>query len=49
MRIRNSFQSIPGQADQLTFQVDQGTPMYHNYLIQANLFNEFWDNQAKVS
>ena len=23
--------------------------MYYNYLLQANLFNEFWDNQAKVS
>ena len=44
----NLFQSSTGQADQVIFQVDEGTPMYYNYLIQANLFNEYWDDQAKV-
>lgn len=44
----NLFQSSTGQADQVTFQVDEGTPLYYNYLLQANLFNEYWDDQAKV-
>ncbi|MCC6699996.1 MAG: T9SS type A sorting domain-containing protein [Fluviicola sp.] len=37
-----------GTADQVTFQVDEGTPMYYNYVLQQNLFDEYWDDVAKV-
>lgn len=42
------FGNSTGLADNITFQIDQGTPMYYNVLANLHLFNEFWDNDAKV-
>lgn len=37
-----------GQADLITFQVDEGTPLYYNVLLKQNLFTRYWDDNAKV-
>ena len=37
-----------GVADNITFQEDEGTPLYYNVLQKLSLFNENWDNVAKV-
>ena len=37
-----------GNADNVTFQVDQGTPLYYNVLENMNLFTKHWDAQAEV-
>jgi chitinase len=37
-----------GQADMLTFQPDEGTPLYYNVLLKEHLFTKFWDDNAKV-
>ena len=37
-----------GAADLITFQVDEGTPLYYNILLNQHLFNRSWDNTAKV-
>jgi len=37
-----------GTADNVTFQVDQGTPLYYNVLENMNLFTKHWDAQAEV-
>lgn len=42
------FASTTGQADNVTFQIDEGTPLYYNTLLNLNLFIENWDDQAKV-
>ena len=42
------FVASTGMADQVTFQVDEGTPVYYNYVLQQNLFDEYWDDVAKV-
>jgi GH18 family chitinase len=39
---------INGQADMITFQVDEGTPLYYNVLNQSSLFTAHWDDNAKV-
>jgi GH18 family chitinase len=33
-----------GQADKVTFAVDDGTPAFYNVLLQQNLFNKYTDN-----
>ena len=42
------FASNTGQADVVTFQVDEGTPLYYSTLLGMGQFNEHWDDQAKV-
>lgn len=37
-----------GVADNITFQLDEGTPLYYNVLQNLSLFNENWDHIAKV-
>lgn len=37
-----------GAADLITFQVDEGTPLYYNVLLTQQLFTRHWDNTAKV-
>lgn len=44
----NLFVSSTGTADQVTFQVDEGTPLFYNYKLQQQLFDEYWDDDAKV-
>lgn len=42
------FASNTGQADNVTFQADEGTPLYYSTILSLGQFNEHWDNQAKV-
>lgn len=37
-----------GTADNITFQLDDGTPSYYNILANLSLFTKNWDNSAKV-
>lgn len=37
-----------GQADNVTFFADDGTPLYYNILLQMGLFTSHWDTQAQV-
>lgn len=37
-----------GIVDNITFDVDAGMPLYYSVLSKLNLFNELWDNTAKV-
>lgn len=37
-----------GVVDNITFDVDAGMPLYYSVLSKLNLFNELWDNTAKV-
>ena len=42
------FVASTGQGDTQTFSDDDGTPLYYNVLKNMNLFDEHWDDQAKV-
>ena len=42
------FVSTTGSSDDITFSIDDGTPLYYNVLDKMSLFNQHWDNQAKV-
>lgn len=42
------FASNTGQADNITFQIDEGTPLYYTTLLNFDLFDEHWDANAKV-
>ncbi len=37
-----------GIADNITFSIDAGTPLYYNVLLKHSLFDEHWDNTSKV-
>jgi GH18 family chitinase len=37
-----------GTADNVTFQADQGTPLYYNVLEKLPLFTKHWDSQSEV-
>ncbi|MCB9246977.1 MAG: T9SS type A sorting domain-containing protein [Flavobacteriales bacterium] len=37
-----------GSADQSTFAVDDGSPLYYNLLLKKHLFDEAWDSSAQV-
>lgn len=37
-----------GQADNLHFGIDEGTPLYYNILLQQDDFANYWDDAAKV-
>ena len=37
-----------GNADMITFQADQGTPLYYNVIANMNLFDRYWDPLAAV-
>jgi chitinase len=37
-----------GVADNVTFLIDEGTPLYYNVLLQQSLFDDHWDDIAKV-
>lgn len=39
---------INGQADNVTFSADAGTPLYYNIQKDMHLFDAYWDSQAKV-
>lgn len=36
------------QVDQITFPEDEGSPLYYNVIDRLHLFDEHWDNEAKV-
>lgn len=42
------FAPTNGMADLQTFSVDDGTPLYYNTLANLHLFDQHWDNTAKV-
>ncbi|MFM9986814.1 MAG: glycoside hydrolase family 18 protein [Flavobacteriales bacterium] len=35
-------------ADNITFAADEGTPLYYNIVLNENLFESHWDNNAQV-
>ena len=37
-----------GAADNITFQQDEGSPLYYNILSKMSLFTQHWDNTAQV-
>ena len=40
--------STTGVTDLITFSIDEGSPQYYNILDKMNLFDENWDDNAKV-
>jgi len=40
--------SSTGNADLSTFSTDEGTPLYYNVLLNQQLFDFYWDDNAKV-
>lgn len=37
-----------GNSDNITFDIDAGTPLFYSVMDKMNLFTEHWDDQAKV-
>ena len=42
------FVSTTGSSDNITYSIDDGTPLYYNVLNKMSLFTKHWDNLAKV-
>ena len=42
------FVPTTGSSDNITYSIDDGTPLYYNVLNKMSLFTKHWDNLAKV-